>query len=170
MKAFRNLQLLLLLITLASVAVGLSYCHAFINPMTLTGRADTRCYGYATDGGVGGRRRGLPKLAPSDLEAFKSSLSIVDVINQHVDLRQHGTSWIGCCPFHNDKSPSFSVSEEKGLYHCFACHASGDVIKFTKEFNGMTFQEALKQLSELSGVPAPISFNENSETATKKAR
>lgn len=168
--ASRDLKLLLLLVALASGALGSSYWHAFINSIKIMGRTDTRCYGYAADGGVGGSRRGLPKLAPSDLDAFKSSLSIVDVINQHVDLKQHGTSWIGCCPFHDDKSPSFSVSEEKGLYHCFACHVSGDVIKFTKEFNGMTFQEALKHLSEISGVPAPISFNENSETATKKAR
>ncbi len=72
--------------------------------------------------------------------------SILSVIGQRLDLRQVGKEFIGRCPFHADKTPSFSVSEEKGLFHCFGCGESGDVIRFIELVEGVCFKEALSIL------------------------
>lgn len=75
-----------------------------------------------------------------------SKPSIIAVIGQRVDLRKVGKEYVGRCPFHADKSPSFSVSEEKGLFHCFGCGESGDVFDFVMKLDGVSFVEAVKSL------------------------
>jgi hypothetical protein len=72
--------------------------------------------------------------------------NIVEVIGEHIALRKAGREFTGLCPFHADKTPSFSVSEEKGLFHCFACGAKGDVIRFVQEIEGIGFREAIALL------------------------
>jgi hypothetical protein len=72
--------------------------------------------------------------------------SILDVVGQRVQLRKTGRGHVGRCPFHGDKTPSFSVSEEKGLFHCFGCGTSGDVIAFVMKLDGLTFPEAKRVL------------------------
>jgi DNA primase len=72
--------------------------------------------------------------------------SIVSFIGQHVDLRKAGKEYTGHCPFHEDKTPSFSVSEEKGLFHCFGCGESGDVFDFIMKLEGVSFPEACNRL------------------------
>src|ERR1700722_12785623 len=89
-------------------------------------------------------------------EQLKSSVDIVKVIGEHVRLRKSGVSrYTGLCPFHNEKTPSFSVHAGHQFYKCFGCGASGDVLKFVMEFEHVTFPEALKLLAERNGIPMP---------------
>ena len=74
---------------------------------------------------------------------------IVDVISGYVKLKKNGSSYTGLCPFHNEKSPSFSVSGQRQLYHCFGCGAGGNVITFVMEYENMSFLEAVKKEPEL---------------------
>jgi DNA primase len=78
--------------------------------------------------------------------SIQSKPSIIHVIGKRIDLRKAGKEYIGLCPFHADKTPSFSVSEEKGLFHCFGCGESGDVFDFIMKLDGVSFVEAVKSL------------------------
>jgi len=80
---------------------------------------------------------------------------IVDVISGYIKLKKNGSSYSGLCPFHNEKSPSFSVSGQRQLYHCFGCGVGGNVITFVMEYENMTFVEAVKMLGERAGVALP---------------
>ena len=87
---------------------------------------------------------------------LKSRVDIVSVIEERVRLRKNGpNSYKGLCPFHTEKTPSFTVSPTKQFYYCFGCHAGGDVLKFVMEIEGVTFYEALKELAERNGIPMP---------------
>ena len=86
------------------------------------------------------------------IEEVVSRNDIVDVISNYVRLKRSGSSYVGLCPFHNEKSPSFSVSQSKQLYHCFGCGAGGNVITFVMEYENMTFLEAVKMLGERAGM------------------
>ena len=89
-------------------------------------------------------------------EQLKSSVDIVKVIGEYVRLRKSGVSrYTGLCPFHNEKTPSFSVHAGHQFYKCFGCGASGDVLKFVMEFEHVSFPEALKLLAERNGIPMP---------------
>lgn len=81
---------------------------------------------------------------------------IVDVISGYVKLKKNGSSYTGLCPFHNEKSPSFSVSGQRQLYHCFGCGAGGNVITFVMEYENFTFPEAVKLLADRAGVDLPV--------------
>ncbi len=81
--------------------------------------------------------------------------NIVDVIGEHVALKRRGANYFGLCPFHNEKTGSFSVSEQKQMYYCFGCHAGGNVITFVMEYNHFTFVEALRYLAERAGMTLP---------------
>ena len=87
----------------------------------------------------------------TNLEALKSS-SIVGVIERYIPLRKNGANFIACCPFHSEKSPSFVVSEAKGMFKCFGCGKGGDALSFIKEYEKIDFNEAVKRLSELTGI------------------
>lgn len=87
----------------------------------------------------------------TNLEALKTQ-SIVGVIERYIPLRKNGANFIACCPFHSEKSPSFVVSEAKGMFKCFGCGKGGDVVHFIKEYEKIDFNEALKRLSELTGI------------------
>ena len=78
----------------------------------------------------------------SFIQDLLSRVDIVDVVGQHVQLKKGGANYMGLCPFHGEKSPSFSVSPTKQFYHCFGCGANGDAIKFLMEHTGETFVEA----------------------------
>ncbi|MCB9945001.1 MAG: DNA primase [Geminicoccaceae bacterium] len=91
----------------------------------------------------------------STLEAFKARLSLADIVGRHVRLTRRGREYTGLCPFHKEKSPSFSVVEDKGFYHCFGCGAHGDVIRFVMEIEGLEFPEALARLADMTGIEPP---------------
>jgi DNA primase len=88
----------------------------------------------------------------STLEELLNRVNIVDVVSQHVKLRKSGKDFIGLCPFHSEKTPSFTVSIEKQIYYCFGCHEGGNVINFLMKFENMTFQETLENLAHEYGV------------------
>lgn len=93
---------------------------------------------------------------PEDvIEEVRSRNDIVDVISGYVKLQRKGSSYFGLCPFHNEKSPSFSVSPSKQMYYCFGCGAGGNVITFIMEYENFTFPEALKFLADRAGVKLP---------------
>lgn len=87
----------------------------------------------------------------TNLETLKSQ-SIVGVIERYIPLRKNGANFIACCPFHSEKSPSFVVSEAKGMYKCFGCGKGGDTLSFIKEYERIDFNEAVNRLSELTGI------------------
>jgi len=89
------------------------------------------------------------------VEHLKSQVDIVQTIQTYVKLRRVGRRYTGLCPFHSEKSPSFSVNGDLQFYHCFGCKAGGDVLKFIEQIEHVSFYEALKLLSERNGIPMP---------------
>ena len=93
---------------------------------------------------------------PEELvEEVRARNDIVDVISGYVSLKKKGSNYWGCCPFHNEKTPSFSVSSNKQMYYCFGCHASGNVYTFLMKYENDTFPEAIKILADRAGVKLP---------------
>ncbi|MCR5420331.1 MAG: DNA primase [Lachnospiraceae bacterium] len=93
---------------------------------------------------------------PDDLvDEVRMKNDIVDVISSYVRLKKKGSNYFGLCPFHNEKSGSFSVNQQRQMYHCFGCGKSGNVITFIMEYENYTFQEALKYLADRAGVTLP---------------
>ena len=89
------------------------------------------------------------------IEEIRSRNDIVDVISGYVKLQKKGASYFGLCPFHNEKSPSFSVSGQKQMYYCFGCGAGGNVFTFLMEYENYSFQDAVKALAQRAGVSLP---------------
>ena len=88
----------------------------------------------------------------SSVDKIKERLSIEDVVGSYIKLERAGNSLKARCPFHNEKTPSFFVSPDRGSYYCFGCGAKGDIFSFVQEFEGIDFIGALKILAERSGV------------------
>ena len=103
------------------------------------------------------------------LEELRSRISIVDVVASKVKLTHKGREWLGLCPFHNEKTPSFTVNEAKGFYHCFGCGAHGDIVKFEMDANNLPFIEAVKKLANKVGMKLPEMSRESAAEAQKKA-
>lgn len=91
----------------------------------------------------------------SFIESLLARADVVQVINQRVPLKKAGSSYKACCPFHDEKSPSFNVSPSKQFYHCFGCGASGDALKFLMEYDGLSFVEAVESLAAQYGMQVP---------------
>lgn len=89
------------------------------------------------------------------IEEIKANVDIVEVISQYVSLKRKGSNYFGLCPFHNEKSPSFSVSENKQIFHCFGCGAGGDVIGFLKKVENIDFKDAIEILAERANITLP---------------
>ena len=93
------------------------------------------------------------------LSEVKESSDIVEVISQYVHLKRSGRNYFGLCPFHNEKSPSFSVSPDKQIFHCFGCGVGGNVINFISKIEGIGFKEAVENLAERANITLPTTFN-----------
>ncbi len=91
-------------------------------------------------------------ISPDSLERVKQAADIVEVVSAHTDLRRQGARWVGLCPFHEERTPSFSVDPQEKLYHCFGCGVGGDTIKFVQEKEGLGFAEAVELLADRYGV------------------
>lgn len=91
-------------------------------------------------------------ISPESLERVKQTADIVEVISAHTDLRRQGARMVGLCPFHDERTPSFSVDPQQKLYHCFGCGVGGDVIKFVEEKEGLGFADAVEMLADRYGV------------------
>ncbi len=90
------------------------------------------------------------------VDEIRNSNDIVDVISQYVVLKRSGRNFFGLCPFHREKSPSFSVSPDKQIFHCFGCGVGGDVIHFVSKIENLDFKQAIEALAEKSGINLPI--------------
>ena len=106
----------------------------------------------------------------ADMDAFvervEQSSDIVDVVSHYVTLKRRGNRFWGCCPFHQEKTPSFSVVPDKGFFYCFGCHAGGNVFKFLSLIENVSYFEAIKLQAEKLGIPMP----ERPKSAQEKAR
>jgi DNA primase len=91
-------------------------------------------------------------ISEESLERVKQAADIVEVVSAHTDLRRQGSRWVGLCPFHEERTPSFSVDAQEKLYHCFGCGVGGDTIKFVEEKEGLGFAEAVELLADRYGV------------------
>jgi len=100
------------------------------------------------------------------VQRVRQATDIVEVISEHLTLRRRGQRYFGLCPFHDERSPSFSVSPDKQLFYCFGCHEGGDVYDFVMKKEGMEFREALEYLARRAGIPMP----ETRQTPAQKKR
>ncbi len=89
------------------------------------------------------------------IDQVRQASSIIEIASQYTTLKRRGRKWVGLCPFHTEKTPSFTVDEEKQLYHCFGCGVGGDIFSLVMERENLTFPEALKHLAERFHVPLP---------------
>src|SRR6056297_1712118 len=103
-------------------------------------------------------------LTEEKLEEIKDVNDIVDVVGEFVELKRAGTNYKALCPFHNEKTPSFVVSPDKQIYHCFGCGEGGDVFSFLMKYNNLTFIESVEYLAEKAG----IKLEKVSEKVTEK--
>jgi DNA primase len=95
------------------------------------------------------------RIPDETLQAIRDRVSLVEVVSTHVALRKAGRNYLGLCPFHSEKTPSFTVSEERGLFHCFGCGAGGTVFTFLMKMERLDFPEAVEQLAKRAGVKLP---------------
>jgi len=109
-------------------------------------------------------------IVDEDIARVRAASDIVQVISQHVQLRKVGQRWSGLCPFHNEKSPSFSVNATEGLYHCFGCKKSGDVITFVREMEHLDFAAAVEWLAGRAGITLTYTDPDQGEGRRKKAK
>lgn len=98
---------------------------------------------------------GIARFSDEWLDLVKSSVDIVEVIGRRVELKQSGKNLVGLCPFHSEKTPSFTVNPEKQFYHCFGCQTGGNVINFVMETENLSFREAVIKLAQDKGIPVP---------------
>ena len=93
---------------------------------------------------------------PDELvEEIRSRCDIVDTLSQFISLQKKGSNYVCCCPFHNEKTPSFHVSRNKQMYKCFGCGEGGNVFTFLQKYENMTFPEAVEYLAPIAGVTLP---------------
>ena len=93
-------------------------------------------------------------LSPAFLDELRAR-TLLSVIAPSVKLLRAGREWKACCPFHKEKTPSFTINDEKGFYHCFGCGAHGDAIRFLTDARGLPFMDAVKELASKAGLDVP---------------
>ncbi len=100
----------------------------------------------------------------NQIKEIKERINIVDIIGGYVTLKKNGENFVGLCPFHNEKTPSFTVSEKKGVFHCFGCGAGGDVISFLTRIRNETFPDTVRHLAQIAGVRLEERDSDNNRT------
>ncbi|ART80167.1 DNA primase [Oceanisphaera avium] len=109
------------------------------------------------------------RIPQSFIDDLLARTDIVDLIDQRVKLKKAGKNYQACCPFHNEKSPSFTVSHEKQFYHCFGCGAHGTVLGFLMEYDGLEFLDAIDELAGMHGLTVPRENSHSSQTPQQQA-
>src|SRR6478609_6298272 len=107
-------------------------------------------------------------IADDDIDRVRSTVSIVDVVGQVVTLRKVGRNWVGLCPFHAEKTPSFNVSETTGRYKCFGCDKGGDVFTFVQEHDQVDFVGAVEVLAAKAGIQ--LTYTSTGQTRERAQR
>src|SRR3954447_10711613 len=106
---------------------------------------------------------------PRFLDELRARVSLAEVVGRHMRLIKRGREYIGLCPFHNEKTPSFHVVEDKGFYHCFGCGAHGDAIGFLMQTGKLSFPEAVEQLAAEAGMEVPKATPQERVRAERQA-
>jgi DNA primase len=109
-------------------------------------------------------------LTQDSVDRVRAAASIVDVVSAHTDVRKQGARYVGLCPFHDERTPSFSVNPSENLYYCFGCQASGDVFTFLREKEGLEFREAVEQLADRYGIELSYEAVDTEEEARRRGR
>ena len=104
---------------------------------------------------TGRARRGFALLSPAFLDELRTRVTLSTLVGRTVPLKRAGNEYKACCPFHQEKTPSFWVNDQKGFYHCFGCSAHGDAIRWLTEARGLAFMDAVKQLADETGLELP---------------
>src|SRR5205085_12466149 len=105
---------------------------------------------------------------PGFLDELRARVSLSDVVGRKVALkRRSGAEYAGLCPFHNEKTPSFTVNDKKGFYHCFGCGEHGDAVGFVLKTEGMSFPESVEKLAREVGLPVPRATPQERERAER---
>ncbi|NWF51375.1 MAG: DNA primase [Ignavibacteriaceae bacterium] len=108
------------------------------------------------------------RIPDSKIEEIRQTANIVDLISEVVPLKRRGKNYIGLCPFHTEKTPSFTVSDEKQIYHCFGCHNGGNVFKFFMEYHKISFIEAVQELAQRLGIDLEFEGEQSSEKQSEQ--
>ncbi len=102
------------------------------------------------------------------IDELKNRADLVRIIEPYAPLKKKGANWMGCCPFHQEKTPSFSVNPSKGFYKCFGCGKGGTAFNFVMEIEGLSFYEAIHRVAEISGIPLPEPVDDKKYEENKK--
>lgn len=102
------------------------------------------------------------KISEEQLNTIRNAVDIVDIVNEYVQLKKQGRNYFGLCPFHGENTPSFSVSPDKQIFHCFGCGAGGNVFTFLMDIEGYSFVEAAKELAEKGNIPLQLEISDSS--------
>jgi DNA primase len=110
------------------------------------------------------------RINPETVDRIKQTADIVEVVGDFVSLKKKGANYSACCPFHNEKTPSFNVNPVRQIYKCFGCGAAGDAIKFVMDVDGIGYGEALRYLADKYGIEIEEEELTNEETVRQNAR
>ena len=92
------------------------------------------------------------RISPETVQQILQAADVTEVVGEYVSLKKRGANLIACCPFHNEKTPSFYVSPAKGIYKCFGCGKAGDSVRFVMDIEGISYPEALRHLAKKYGI------------------
>src|ERR1700744_6282233 len=101
--------------------------------------------------------------SPATLEQVRAASDIVDIIGAVVPLKRAGANFVGLCPFHKEKSPSFNVNQTKQIFYCFGCHKGGDVFSFVREYENIDFPDAVRRLADRVRIPLETDSSEGAK-------
>lgn len=102
---------------------------------------------------------GMAKRIPQEkVDEIREKTNIVDIVGQYVQLKKSGKNFLGLCPFHEERTPSFSVAEDKQIFHCFGCGKGGNVFTFIQEIDGLSFPESVVKVAELEHLPVDLDW------------
>ena len=103
-----------------------------------------------------------------DVARVREATDIVLLVGEHAALKKQGRRWVGLCPFHSEKTPSFSVNAEQGFYYCFGCQAKGDAISFVRAIEHLDFVDAVRQLADKAGITIREDANAGRDSQRRK--
>ena len=110
----------------------------------------------------------MQTISEEKINEIRNSADIVSVISSYIPLKMQGTNYFGICPFHDDHSPSMSVSKERQLFKCFVCNKGGNVFTFVKDYENISFIEAVKKVADHVGIPLSIDTSNRYEKKISK--
>ena len=105
----------------------------------------------------------MARIPQEIINRINDTADIVEIVSKYVDLKQRGRNFFGLCPFHNEKTPSFSVAPDKGIYHCFGCGNGGNAVNFIMEYEKISFVDAIQQIGGQLGIEVEFSGNNESK-------